>query len=254
MANPTLDNLYDALIENGSNKPEVVMVLSALYGHERKNKDFVTQKTIDDIVKDFNPKSIYGLLDQNQLLLLMGDKMAGVREGGVIEGIQRDSESLLRNIYNNLIKPPAENDFEIPFGTILNNKTMNLVILSAYSTDAYQVNGGFPGVLTIGQTYPIGVLYFQGASNIPNPEAGFFGSVDKVTYERTAKKTRVVIPSKNSQLLETVLQEALQQLESNNPIFLYPKEACSPLPNFMRKEEWPKISKLIKDYLNESHQ
>jgi len=137
--------------------------------------------------------------------------------------------------------------FDIPFGTLFQGDEMSLVILSDYHTDGYGV-GNYPKIATT-MEYPAGLLCFQGASELPEPQRGFFRGIDEELYKRTLAKVRVIAPGDNTELLKEVLEEAVQQLDSNNPRFMYYEENCFPIPNFMQEREWPKIAGLIRKFL-----
>ena len=225
------------------------MALSALYGSGRDNETPVTPEMIDSIVSDFNPEVIYGLLNQSDILLIHGDRMGGASGRGVEDRIKRDSEELLRMVYTNLTRKKESEGFGIPHNTVLKKNDLSAVILSNYATGGYVVVGGaLKAILSFRiQKYP-GVLYFQ--SNSDGSADNVFGSFTIDNYNKILNDVQVINPGDDPQTLERLLNEAATQMESGNPRFMYSTEDCSPLPNFMRSDQYPKIAKLIRDNIN----
>ncbi len=105
---------------------------------------------------------------------------------------------------------------------------------------------GFPvaGIFDVKQSFMAGILVIADAPDGlnfqcvgPNTLADWRASGAKQIGESAQLKAR------------DVASRALAALESGSPEFAFKAQACRPVPNFMKSENWPTIIELLKKWL-----
>jgi hypothetical protein len=120
------------------------------------------------------------------------------------------------------------------------------VIKIPYQTTEYSITGG--SILITTKTLPAGILCFVVAPGFSQFESPSEEGLAKIV--ESGGGARFPASEKIEEVTE-LLQAALASLQSGNPQFSVPNvSACSPIPNFRRSENWPKIEKIIQDWLD----
>lgn len=132
------------------------------------------------------------------------------------------------------ISEPTGTLFELDFA----------VVTISYATSEFTLCGGIPGIFDVKQSFMAGILVIADAPDGlnfqcvgPNTLADWRASGAKQIGESAQLKAR------------DVASRALAALESGSPEFAFKAQACRPVPNFMKSENWPTIIELLKKWL-----
>ena len=115
------------------------------------------------------------------------------------------------------------------------------VVCIGYATDEFIATGGEILISTI--KFKAGILVLADAQDGLN-----FQQVSESTIQQWRAEGREESDGAREKASE-ILRRGLAQLESGSPTFAVRASACQPVPNFMIKENWPKIIELIREYL-----